>query len=201
MVRGADGLARKLADGFDHSVSPIVSPSTPEALLAWIDDGRILTQKSNGHLVTVSLDGVVTTLARVPAAALPTSQPLLDRDPDGRLVYRCDGKSYVVDVEGEQLMPLTDERLGFGFRRTPPGYAQGAIKLWHGDALVWEGRCGSFFEGVPTENAVAIECDHEVREVVTLSSGKPSSTRIGVRGKAIGWVRGAWVRGGRSSQP
>ena len=84
----------------------------PTLPLLWIDDERILTQTSNGNLVTVSLDGKISPLVQVPCE----DNPALKRNLSGKIVYECGTDEYFVDVENRKVEKVKKD-LGNGFAR------------------------------------------------------------------------------------
>lgn len=85
---------RRLGDGFGARMH-ILSSSVPSAPLMWLDDDRVLTQRTTGVLVVLRLDGSVEPLCRVPTVTGHRFGPLddgdtggwLERSPEGGIVY------------------------------------------------------------------------------------------------------------------
>src|SRR5262249_6716517 len=58
----------------------------------WLDEDRILTQRRNGELIVVGVDGSVRPCVTIPldeAERAPLMPPRLSRDLDGNVVYHC----------------------------------------------------------------------------------------------------------------
>jgi hypothetical protein len=84
--------------------------------LMWLDNARILTQVRNGELVTVTLDGTRTPVVKVPATETKDElRPSLGRDWDGRVLYDCNRKTYVIDVDAKKWARCEWLGLGHGF--------------------------------------------------------------------------------------
>jgi hypothetical protein len=85
-------------------------PSTSEMMrvpIFWLDDERILTQRTNGELVVVSLDGKITPLLKIKIDGYPSANPRLYRNAAGDIVYRCVGE-YVIDLENKSYREIVD---------------------------------------------------------------------------------------------
>jgi len=65
----------------------------------WIDNRRILTQRSNGDLVVLHLDGKVRPLLKIESGESPDSLPSFSRSRDGRINYSLNGKNYVLNID------------------------------------------------------------------------------------------------------
>jgi hypothetical protein len=98
-------------DDFQVTVSK-VSSSRPHLPLLWIDNDRILTQKSNGSLVIVSTDGTVSPFLQLPCTSENYAQ--LERNKSGKIVYVCSGQPYFLDVENKKYEKIKID-LGNGF--------------------------------------------------------------------------------------
>jgi hypothetical protein len=80
----------------------------------WLDDTRILTQRANGKLVTLTLDGTVTELMTIKEAQKKGFAGFA-RERDGRLVYTVNGSSFVIDVDRKKWEKTEWESMGDGF--------------------------------------------------------------------------------------
>jgi len=98
-------------NSFDVTVRAI-SAVTAILPVAWVDNQRILTQRSNGHLVIVAIDGRVSPLLELPCTN--DGGPSLRKYGSSKIVYSCDGNRYLVDVDNRRFEP-TKEDLGNGF--------------------------------------------------------------------------------------
>lgn len=111
---------RSLGKGFSafgswpRPTGPVAAPLP----VLWLDNDRLLTQLRNGELVVVKLDGSRTPIARIPAReAIEDPCPSLTRDGGGRVIYQCNRKWYVIDVDAGKFTPTEWEDLGHGFDR------------------------------------------------------------------------------------
>lgn len=103
-----------LGSGFTVRLSEICC-DRPRPPLLWLDNDRILTQKSNGEIVILRLNGTVEPLVKIPIEEPSNSNPSLDRNLDGRIVYYCSGEAYVIDVENKKYSTYEWQPLGSGF--------------------------------------------------------------------------------------
>ncbi len=107
-----------------------VNASTEASFLArppvfWLNNTRLLTQRKNGEIVALQLDGTVSLIVTIPITTLNYSQPSFFRDPGGRIIYRCCGRSFEINVEEKSYTPHEWTTLGFGFdaqTETNPSY-------------------------------------------------------------------------------
>ena len=90
-----------LGSGFRVSLSEFCC-DLPKPPLLWLDNDRILTQKSNGEIVILRLNGTVEPLLKIPIEKGSDTNPSFDRNHDGRIVYHCSGEAYVLDVENKK---------------------------------------------------------------------------------------------------
>jgi hypothetical protein len=91
----------------------------------WLDNDRILSQRKNGEIVVVQLDGSVTPIVKIPITERNYSEPDFFRDRDGRVIYACCGASFVINVDEKSYAPHEWSTLGFGFdveSETNPSY-------------------------------------------------------------------------------
>ena len=107
------GKAKLLGDGFLSKVSP-KSDTLAQTPVMWLDNERILTQRGNGKLVILKLDGSVEPVADIGIQALTLTLPEFTRDPAGRIIYTCTD-SYVIDVEKKTFSKLEWRMPGDGF--------------------------------------------------------------------------------------
>ena len=132
-LNDVNGTKRSLGSGFrlEHSVLASTIRGVP---LMWLDNDRILTQRSNGEIVVVKTDGTVEPIVRIDfnhaeGSDLETSS-LLDgalyasfsRDCDVNIIYKINLTSnpdscFLIDVENKSYSLYNLERtaLGYGF--------------------------------------------------------------------------------------
>lgn len=103
-----------LGSNFAHTAEPEVSYLS-EPPLFWIDNARILSQTANGEIVVVRLNGTVEPIVKIPVNPRNYTKPSFAQNLDGKIVYTCCGKSYVIDVGGKSWAPYDWLALGFGF--------------------------------------------------------------------------------------
>lgn len=96
-IEGKDDLV--VNERFDATVKNI-SSQRPSLPLKWIDNERILTQKKNGSLVIVTLDGKVTPFLEMPCTS--DDYPSFRTTKAGKLIYTC-GAEYRIDVENKSF--------------------------------------------------------------------------------------------------
>ncbi|HVR41586.1 MAG TPA: hypothetical protein VMU84_20995 [Thermoanaerobaculia bacterium] len=90
------------------------SSSRAQPPLFWLDNERILTQRSNGKVVVVRENGKITPIVSIPLG--PTLyDPWFFRDANGTLVYECSDKAFAIDVEHKTYARYEWYALGFGF--------------------------------------------------------------------------------------
>lgn len=104
---------RILGEGFLSKVSPKSSDIAQSPVL-WLDNDRVLSQRGNGKLAVLKLDGSVEAVVDIGIQNLPLSLPTLSRDPAGRIIYTC-VDSYVIDVEKKSFAKLEWQNVGDSF--------------------------------------------------------------------------------------
>ncbi len=120
------GKKKLLGTGFTVLLSEFCC-DLPKPPLLWLYNGRILTQKSNGEIVILRLNGMVEPLLKIPIEKGSDTNPSLDRNFDGRIVYRCSGEAYLIDVENKKYATYEWQPLGSGFdeeTEVSPEYGQ-----------------------------------------------------------------------------
>jgi hypothetical protein len=60
-----EGDSMKIGSGFSVQVSPLASFIFGKPPFLWLDDSNILTQKSNGYIVIIDINGVVTPIVKI----------------------------------------------------------------------------------------------------------------------------------------
>jgi len=89
--------------------------SSPRPPLLWLDDDRILTQRHNGEIVVLRLDGTIEPVVKIPISGPSLSLPEFFRDRNGRIVYECSSRSFAIDVENKSYAAYEWLPLGFDF--------------------------------------------------------------------------------------
>ena len=121
----------------------------------WLDNTRVLTQRDNGDIVVLQLDGTVIPIVKIPITTPNYSQPFFFRDPGGRIIYRCT-RTFVINVEEKSYTPHEWTTLGFGFdAQTEKDPSYGHIIRYQGKEI---GRLWASVWGAPaTDGHVAFE--------------------------------------------
>ncbi|NIS16348.1 MAG: hypothetical protein GWN00_15295 [Aliifodinibius sp.] len=104
----------KIADGLSVSV-PLSSTFPHEPPFLWLDNERILTQKSNGELVIFDIYGRKQDLAKFDTKYEIYNPPGIHEDLRGNIVYTC-GHSYLIDLEKMEVSDYLWQPLGYGFQ-------------------------------------------------------------------------------------
>ena len=103
-----------LGSGFFVQAEVYVSFSARPSVF-WLDNTRILTQRNNGEVVVLQLDGTVTPIVKIPINEPNDAEPSFHRDLDGRIIYRVSGRTYVINVDEKSYLPHEWSTLGYGF--------------------------------------------------------------------------------------
>jgi hypothetical protein len=160
----------------------------------WFDDRHILTQRGNGHLVIVDLQGKSEPLVNIPNVEAPACGPDLERDDEGHIYYREREKAWLINVVERTFEPYVWESKGNGFDleyQRDPAY---------GNAIRYEGVeigrwwCGSAVTGprrIALEyGAVGSNLGYpEGVKVWSEESGQWSTIKPEWLTAIIGWVR------------
>jgi hypothetical protein len=106
----------------------------------WLDDKRILTQRANGKLVILSVDGTEETIPEIKPAPAVISAPRLWFDLEKRLIYSGGTvpgppaptkAEYLIDVKTKKATPLKEYALGNGFRTPTERKENGDASVEH----------------------------------------------------------------------
>ena len=161
--------------------------------MLWLDNETILTQRANGNLVTVKLDGTVSPLVDIPCKELPISLPTLERDPEGRIIYRC-VSSYVIDVKNRSYAPRKWYKYGHGFDMEEQETGSSHVVRYRGveigreRLLYWPGRSMAGHLAVICEReGRSSSRDLEVR-VWSALSRQWTAIEVGWSGSLVGWL-------------
>ncbi|MBV9925134.1 MAG: hypothetical protein JOZ96_08985 [Acidobacteria bacterium] len=162
----------------------------PRLPLLWVDDEMILTQRSNGNLVTVSTGGAVKPFLRVTCP--PDAVPSLLRNRSGKIVYLCGGENYSLDIERGRYEVIKDD-LGNGFERDTVGgrdllYYRGVEIGPDGTHAVTGGSRLAMLYGEPKDGILEMST---VKTVKVWSAAKRTWTTFTFDGwgaEIIGWI-------------
>ena len=69
----------------------------------WIDDEKIITQKDNGEIITISIKGKIEPIVKIPVSETPGSLPHFDKDGNGNIIYYIGGVNYTIDVKNKRF--------------------------------------------------------------------------------------------------
>ena len=94
--------------------------------MLWLDNKTILTQRSNGNIISVDMHSNVTPIAAIDIEKLPNRPPKLYFDPENRIIYNCN-KDYIIDLRNKRYRHLEYHKLGFGFDHK---YKPKAVRRW-----------------------------------------------------------------------
>lgn len=92
---------KTIKGSFSASCSMRCSDGMEAIPFAWIDDESIITQRSNGDIVSVDVQGKVRQIVRIEFDEAPDSLPTFDRDEYGNISYYYDGIPYWIDVKNK----------------------------------------------------------------------------------------------------
>ncbi len=104
------GKVLKVSGPFRVSVAQI-SSILPNLPVMWIDNDRLLTQRENGSLVLISMDGTTTDFPKVPCTS--DDFPGFIQTRTKRLIYRC-GNDFLLNIDDLSFKQIRHD-LDFGF--------------------------------------------------------------------------------------
>jgi hypothetical protein len=107
---------KELGKGFRFTYSRDASRNGRGATPLWLDGERILAVQTNRKLVILTTQGAVEKSIEIkdaPAGVL--LPPDLWRDEQGRIIYSCGRKDFLIDVPNRVASPLKNFSLGHGF--------------------------------------------------------------------------------------
>lgn len=139
---------RPLGKGFGMTADapPVAIMGAPEPVVIpvlWLDGARLLTQRENGALVTVGLDGKVAdvvTIKDVPKVALP----VLTRDRNGAVIYSVHPHAYKIDLTKGTAARTEWDGLGHGFEVGRKKDEKGRYALRYGDKEIGRFVCYTY---------------------------------------------------------
>lgn len=115
----------------------------------WIDNSRILTQRSNGDLITIDIYGKIKNVVKINIKETPDAQPNFLKDKFGNIFYHCD-TTYLIDVE-KNTFSIEQPPIGNGFTRK---YGEGFWSEYFSDGKtigkIWSGQ------GLASDNYLAV---------------------------------------------
>jgi hypothetical protein len=132
LLHNRDGGRKRIGSGITYEIDPRAS-GTEGPPVFWLDDDRLLTLRGNGKPVLLHLDGTIEPLADL-NLPVPLSVPSFDRDADGRIVYTCSDKTFLINPEAKSVSPLEWISLGKGFE------AESALHPDYGSVIRYKGN-------------------------------------------------------------
>lgn len=124
-----DGRIKTLGKACYPEMDPRSSHFPTEQQFLWIDNQRILTQTSNGHLAILHLDGSLSPFLTIDHVPLPRRPPRLYRDKSGRIVYEC-RDNFHIDLKNRKVGPYDWKPLGYGFEGEARNYNPFVKSSW-----------------------------------------------------------------------
>ena len=125
-LHSLNGRKQKLGSGFWVNLDAIAS-TMPRAPVLFIDNDRVLTQKSNGKIVILRTDRTVEPVVKIPIKRLAWSLPEFYRDRNGKIIYECSGEAFIIDVDKKSYEPYDWVPLGYEFAGAMPADQDNAI--------------------------------------------------------------------------
>jgi hypothetical protein len=189
---------RRVGNRFGVQLSKL-SSYIPRSVFAWIDNNSLISQKGNGNIVKVSIDGTVEPVVQIPIREYPVSLPSFERNPDGSFTYHCCGY-YRINLEEKTYKkfkpgdPSTPKILGHRFTAIKTAKKNQYTVQYRGKEIGHAKEVG--YRTRTTENAIAIPVYSEDRyssEIVSIrvwdaDSGKWSTFEENDLYQIIGWV-------------
>ena len=81
----------------------------------WVDDKHLLTQRGNGHLVIVDVNGKAQPLVTIPNVEAPVCGPDLLRDGENQIYYQEIQRAWRIDIAKRTFEPYLWEASGNDF--------------------------------------------------------------------------------------
>ena len=105
-----NGRKKLLASGFTANPYGCDRPKPP---LLWVDNDRVLTQRSDGNLVILGMRGEVAPLVTI-ALANSASVAELYRNDDSKIVYQYGDETYYIDVANKRYSGFDYDWINLG---------------------------------------------------------------------------------------
>lgn len=143
-------LAENMAAGYELYVSQM-----PEPPVLWLNNHEVLTQRNNGQLVVLNIDGSMRPLVTVPVER-PIDGVRLARDLEGTIIYTM-RDAFAIDVEHGTYTPYSWTPLGHGFTVEDQPYGSNdAPRLRTGERVIRDDQ-GVVWGSATAPGRVAIE--------------------------------------------
>ncbi len=128
---------QELAKGFGFTYSTLASPTGGGPPCLWLDGEHILAGQANRKLVILTTQGTVEKPIEInDAPAEILSPPHLWRDQQGRVIYSCGEKYFLIDVPKGDASPLKRHSMGHGFEASVAVDAQRRRSVYHDGELI-----------------------------------------------------------------
>lgn len=107
--------------------------STAVPTFVWLDDRHLLTQRHNGHLIVVDVDGHITPFVSMQAVKPLLCGPELRRDQGNQVHYDTAETAWLINPAGRSVSPYQWEARGHGFElEHHPDASYGHTIRYHG---------------------------------------------------------------------
>ncbi|MBI3652960.1 MAG: hypothetical protein HY231_18190 [Acidobacteria bacterium] len=189
-----NGTRKLLGSGFWVNLD-IRASTMSKPPLFWLDNNNILTQKANGKIVILRLDGTVAPIVDIPVKKPAVSLPYFYRDGEGNITYKCSGEAFAIDIKNRSYTPYKWSALGHQFTtETERNPLYGHIVRYRGQEIgkVW----GDVWNALTNDEYIAVEYGEvganlgypKGIQVWSQASGK--WTTIDVKGLTaiVGWI-------------
>jgi hypothetical protein len=128
---------QELAKGCGFTYSTLASPAGGGPPCLWLDGEHILAGQANRKLVILTTQGTVEKRIEInDAPAEVLSPPRLWRDQQGRVIYSCDEKYFLIDVPKGVASPLERHSLGHGFEASVAVDDEQRRSIYHDGKLI-----------------------------------------------------------------
>lgn len=124
--------------------------------LFWLDNERLLTQRSNGEIIIVHTNGKIEPVVKIDIKESPYTSPVFSRDPDGEIIYECD-ESFVIDIDNKKFKKYESVPIGNGFlsrndETAKSNWGTGTVYFYKGAEIgrIWSAR------EISTDNFLAV---------------------------------------------
>lgn len=150
-----NGKPKTIATGLEVELDRLASTLSKPPFL-WVDNDTVLTQKSNGKLILLDMDGTIHPLVEIPDLKPLISNPKLDPGPDGQVIYRCGGACFEIDIEGRRYDAMQWMPIGDGFEIELYRGKKRGMRIRHQGRVIGEYWCKRS-SAATTDGHIAVE--------------------------------------------